>query len=634
MPSVQSPGTRILIAGSGLAFVVLVLAIIACSDDALFDYARCNVRGWLASTAFASLCLGVVAADTRSGWPPLALGLAGVAFSVYVALAFPSPDYAFRGGIASLRMQIALAGAALPLMVGVGVALAAWPRALGARTRRATIGAVAAVATVVGALLLRHLLVFNDGAFPELQYRPRLNPWWLVVAAAPIGLAWWPRRRQATSLPLQLAIVALGAIAMALVVVVPVEYLATRSVYLAYQLGEPRLAWQAGPTVIWAAAAVFVPGSAWTLRRAARDRRSAIGRQAGLGLAAATLGAVYFARVNYVSAEPTLVRAIVCLDRVTGAVRWTLGGLESARLPIDGRNTPATPTPATDGRIVCGYFGTAGLLCGHADGRLAWSRTGLGPESFYGAAFSPLLVDGLVVVANDTSQGTALVHALDAGTGATRWVRQFPTAPTTTGNNRTPIVREVNGEPHLIMWGLSYVTAVALRSGEPAWQYQTRSGGDLVSSPVATADRLFLSDLQGTSALDFDRLATGREPVRWTSPARSNCVSPVLANGLLFTITDAGIAAALRADTGTLVWRRRLPGQYFASLVASSDAVYFTNSDGRTTVVAAEPSYREIGANDLGEETMASMAAAGGDLYIRSAAHLYAVDGRVVPPSE
>ena len=633
-PQSSPPDTRTLMASSGLAFVVLVLAVIACSDDSLFDYARCNIRGWLASTAFASLCLGLAAAGATSGWLRLAFGVAAAAFALFVLRAFPSPDHAFRGGILSLRMQIALAGAALPLLVVAGVALAAWPRAPGSTARRAMMGGFAAVTLVTGALLLRHLLVFSDGAFPELPYRPRLDPWWLAVAVTPIGLTWWGHRQRTTALPVHLAVAALGAIAIALVVVVAMEWLATRSVYLAYQLGNPRLDVQAGTAVIWATGAVFVPGSLWTLRRTARARRPAIGGRAGLGLAAVALGAVYFARVNYVSAEPTLVRAIVCLDRATGAVRWTLAGLESPRLPIDGRNTPATPTPATDGRIVCGYFGTAGLLCAHADGRFAWSRNDFGPESFYGAAFSLLLVDGLVVVANDTPHGTALVHALDAGTGATRWSRQFPTTPTTTGNNRTPIVRQVNGEPHLIMWGLSYVTAVALRSGAPAWQHGTRSGGDLVSSPVGTTDRLFLSDLTGTSALDVDRLATGREPVRWTSPARSNCVSPVLANGMLFTVSDAGIATALRIETGERLWRHRLPGQYFSSLVASPDAVYFTNSDGVTTVVAAEPSYREIGTNDLGEPTMASMAAAGGDLYIRTAAHLYAVDGRVGPARE
>jgi outer membrane protein assembly factor BamB len=77
-----------------------------------------------------------------------------------------------------------------------------------------------------------------------------------------------------------------------------------------------------------------------------------------------------------------------------------------------------------------------------------------------------------------------------------------------------------------------------------------------------------------------------RDPVRWRSGARANCVSPVLANGILFTVTDAGVATAIRADSGETLWRRRLPGHYFASLVASPSAVYFTNSDGLTTVIA------------------------------------------------
>jgi outer membrane protein assembly factor BamB len=96
---------------------------------------------------------------------------------------------------------------------------------------------------------------------------------------------------------------------------------------------------------------------------------------------------------------------------------------------------------------------------------------------------------------------------------------------------------------------------------------------------------------------------------------------------MLFTVTDAGVAAAIRADSGETLWRRRLPGHYFASLVASPSAVYFTNSDGLTTVIAAEPVFRQIAQNDLGEETMASPAAAGGELFVRTSGGLYAIHG-------
>jgi outer membrane protein assembly factor BamB len=311
-------------------------------------------------------------------------------------------------------------------------------------------------------------------------------------------------------------------------------------------------------------------------------------------------------------------------------VLWTLAGLEGPQPAVDGRNTAATPTPATDGRRVCAYFGTPGLMCADTNGRLVWARRDISYQGYYGVGFSPILVDGLLVVASETPDGQADVQALDVATGATRWHQRFATTPTATGNNRTPIVRDVAGRKIVILWGLNYVKGLALDTGEPAWTHPTTSGGDLVSSAVSDGERLFLSDLMGTTALDHSQLAAGRQHIQWTSPARANCASPVVVNGILFTITDGGIASALAADTGVLLWRKRLPGQYYASLVASPAAVYFTNSEGLTSVVAAAPAFRLISTNDLGEETVASMASAAGELYIRSFTSVYAV---AAPPS-
>jgi outer membrane protein assembly factor BamB len=320
-----------------------------------------------------------------------------------------------------------------------------------------------------------------------------------------------------------------------------------------------------------------------------------------------------------------MVRAIVALDRASGEPQWTLQGLEAPSPIVDGRNSPATPTPVTDGSLVCAYFGTPGLMCAEASGDLAWSRTDLGYDGFYGVGFSPVIDQGTLVIASDTPAGVARVHALDARTGVSRWTHTFPTTPTITGNNRTPIVRTVNDRRVLILWGMHYVKALALESGEPLWSHEYISDGDLVSSAISDGERLYLSSKAGTVALDYGGLARGRDPVRWRSTARANCVSPVLANGMLFTITDAGIATAVDAATGETRWRQRLPGEYFASLVASREAVYFTNSDGVTTVVAAEPAFRIIAHNDLGEPTFASMAAARDALFVRAGDSLYAI---------
>jgi hypothetical protein len=70
-----------------------------------------------------------------------------------------------------------------------------------------------------------------------------------------------------------------------------------------------------------------------------------------------------------------------------------------------------------------------------------------------------------------------------------------------------------------------------------------------------------------------------------------------------------------------------LPGQYFASPVASPTAVYFTNREGLRTVVAAERTFRVLGQNHLQDETVASIAAARCELFIRSGRYMYAIAG-------
>jgi outer membrane protein assembly factor BamB len=416
-----------------------------------------------------------------------------------------------------------------------------------------------------------------------------------------------------------------GAVASVVTAVIALEFLATESPYLAYQLGAPALEQRDGDVALFAAGAALLVAAAWSASRADARRMTHHRASALLASTALAAGVVFFVHVNCVYAQGRMVRAIVALDRQSGEEQWRLQGLDGPQPAVDGRNSPATPTPVTDGRVVCAYFGTPGLMCADAAGRLVWSRNDLGYDGFYGVGFSPILVDGTILIAGDTPAGIAHIHALDAHSGASRWTRTFETTATVTGNSRTPIVAESGGRQVLIIWGMHYVKAFALATGEPAWSHQLVSDGDIVSSAISDGERLYLSSKAGTVALEYAALEAGRDPLRWSSTARANCVSPVLVNGLLFTVTDAGIATAIDARTGETRWKQRLPGHYFASLLATPEAVYFTNSDGLTTVVGAEPSFRLIAENDLDGLTMASMAAARGVIYIRSANSLYAI---------
>lgn len=624
----RSPTLGDLATATFVGAAVLMLAVIGWHGDGLFNLSRDSVRAWIVSTIFASLCLALTVAGTDGSRLRVAIGVSAMCFSVFVVSAFPSNDFVFRGGVASLRMQIALAASSFPFLLGAGLTFSGLAHHFSAATRHMAGAGLAIIVTAVGIRLVRHIVAFRDESFPETAYVPQLSAWFVSIPVAALAFGWFSWRQRARSFRMNLGAVFSGAVSLIVTAVVALEFLATRSPYLAYQIGTPTLEpYPSVATLPVAGALLLMPSILWGLKRPGGNPAVSSARWVSAALAptALVLGAVFFTGVNYGHSHRGMFRAIMSLDRDSGDVQWILHGLEGPQPQADGRNSPATPTPVTNGTLVCAYFGTPGLMCGDSNGRIAWSRKDLAYEGFYGVGFSPLLIDDMLLIAIDRPDGLALVHALDATTGASLWTHRFATTPTLTGNSRTPLVRGMDGEKVLILWGMEYVKALLIRSGEPMWEYRYTSGGDLVSSATSDAERLYLSDRSGTVALDYASLAAGRDPVRWSNKARANCVSPILVKGMLFTVSDAGIAAAIRADTGETLWRRRLPGHYFASLVASPEAVYFTNSDGLTTVIATDGSFQIIAQNDIGEETFASMAAADGQLFIRTTRHAFAV---------
>jgi outer membrane protein assembly factor BamB len=102
--------------------------------------------------------------------------------------------------------------------------------------------------------------------------------------------------------------------------------------------------------------------------------------------------------------------------------------------------------------------------------------------------------------------------------------------------------------------------------------------------------------------------------------------SPVLVGDWLLMINDQGVATCLEAPTGKPLWTQRIPGNYSASPIASGRRVFFCNEEGRCTVVQAEREYRELAVNTLDDGCMASPAASGNALFLRTKSHLYRIE--------
>ena len=102
--------------------------------------------------------------------------------------------------------------------------------------------------------------------------------------------------------------------------------------------------------------------------------------------------------------------------------------------------------------------------------------------------------------------------------------------------------------------------------------------------------------------------------------------SLLLVGDLLYMITDAGVASALDAKTGDLIWTARVGGTFSASPIAAEGRIYFFDEDGKTTVIEAGREYKVLATNTLDEGSLASPAIAGKALFLRTKTHLYRIE--------
>jgi outer membrane protein assembly factor BamB len=104
--------------------------------------------------------------------------------------------------------------------------------------------------------------------------------------------------------------------------------------------------------------------------------------------------------------------------------------------------------------------------------------------------------------------------------------------------------------------------------------------------------------------------------------------SPVLVDGLLYMLSDDGMATCLEAATGTVVWRERIGGSYSASPLAADGRLYCLSTQGKTTVLKLGRTREVLATNVLDDGFMASPAICGQALILRTRTHLYRIESK------
>ena len=308
-------------------------------------------------------------------------------------------------------------------------------------------------------------------------------------------------------------------------------------------------------------------------------------------------------------------------------------------------NSYASPSPVIEPGRVYVTFGSPGTAAiDTKTGAVVWTRTDFECNHFRGAGSSPILFGNLLIMHFDGSDRQYLA-ALDKATGKTVWTTKRSIdfrdlrpngTPEADGDYRkafsTPQIVTLGGQPVLVSLGSKAAYGYDPRTGRELWRVDERSSHSASTRPVLGHGMIFYpSGLPGQIvALRPNALGVVSDAsVVWRLtrgvPGRP---SLLLVDDLLYMVNDRGIASAVEALTGQVVWTDRIAGEYSASPISVPGRVYFFNEEGRTTVIETGRVFKVLAENDLGDGFMATPAIDGDALIARSRTHLYRIENR------
>lgn len=321
-----------------------------------------------------------------------------------------------------------------------------------------------------------------------------------------------------------------------------------------------------------------------------------------------------------VASEPNL---LVCLDRADGKERWRLetkpSDLEdSAARATAERYKPkeiglTTATPVTDGSTVYAVFANGIVRAVDLSGKPKWTAFIDAEQSTsYGRSASPVLVGGKLIV------HMTHLYAFDPATGKPLWVNTdakctygtpagFKDALVTSGGD---VVRGGDGK--------------GLNSGVgPAFH----------TSPVVHGGLLYFGDRE-VRAVRLD--AAFKDKDEWSGQLPSDVFgSPLLHDGLLFTVTGKGVLFAFDAQGGKpVIEARELFGDeagaeaVYASLALAGKHLFLASTLGEVVVLEATREARVVARNKMKDGTGSTPVFSGPRMFLRDGDTLFCIGGR------
>ena len=328
---------------------------------------------------------------------------------------------------------------------------------------------------------------------------------------------------------------------------------------------------------------------------------------------------------------------LVAMDRPSGKTVWrTPTGkiMKGENGSFDG--PLATPT-VDDQRIY--HLSPFGDLAAYSltDGKQIWSRNlkddfSVEPN-FYGFGASPLVHDGVLIIAVGSPEGA--VMGFDPVTGKVLWKAGEDGAAF-----QSPIPIQLGGQPAVAVTCNTTLFLINPKTGAVLWSRPHGGAAGMPSFAVfpvpLPGGGLFMNDRrEGSTVLDIN---AGGSTERWLWREIRNSYSvPVMSGGLLCSYSSRFLVA-VDPETGDRLWRTRKPGDGFLATVAGRLVVATLNGSLHVGDVS-EAGFNEVaatevfstGTNSSDGKTWSMPTIAGRSVYLRSLGAIARID---IEPSD
>lgn len=340
------------------------------------------------------------------------------------------------------------------------------------------------------------------------------------------------------------------------------------------------------------------------------------------------------------------------IDGQDGIVCYGMDGQEQWRRQfgpeVAGKHRNASgsnPSPATDGKHVVAYYKSGTLACLDSAGIEKWKvniQDRYGENTlWWDLGTSPVLAGDLVIVAvmHASESYLAAFHLAD-GSVAWKQNRTYERPDEADQAYTTPQLVRLDGRDVIVTWGADHLTGHDAASGEPLWECGGFNPNDQgywrVIASAAADDGMAIVPYGRGEFLAGVRLG-GKGDITasnriWEKSGRgigADVPTPVVANGRVYLLTDAGKIYCRDLETGEELWSADLPknrNKFYSSPVLAGDKLYLAREDGMVFVgQVSDSGFELLSENEMGEQLIATPVLVDGAVIIRGAEHLFRI---------